>query len=120
KSMLEDRLAEAKQIQKSKITPFLAHRWEGFVRPDISAFDQSPKTGVPKKTLKQIGAKLSEIPAGKKFFSKLERILKERARMRQEERVDWGMAGLLAYGSLAHEGKPMRLTGQDVERGTFS
>jgi len=63
KSMLEDRLAEAKQIQKSKITPFLAHRWEGFVRPDISAFDQSPKTGVPKKTLKQIGAKLSEIPA---------------------------------------------------------
>jgi len=120
KSMLEDRLAEAKQIQKSKITPFLAHRWEGFVRPDISAFDQSPKTGVPKKTLKQIGAKLSEIPAGKKFFSKLERILKERARMMQEERVDWGMAELLAYGSLALEGKPMRLTGQDVERGTFS
>lgn len=120
KNMLEERLNEAKQTQKSKITPFLAHRWEGFERPDISAFDQSPATGVAKKTLKQIGAKLSEIPAGKKFFNKLERILKDRARMMEEEKLDWGMAELLAYGSLAMEGKPMRLTGQDVERGTFS
>ncbi len=120
KGMLEERLNEAKQITKSKITPFLAHRWKGFERPPLSAFDKSPETGVAKKTLKQIGAKLSEIPAGKKFFSKLERILKDRARMMDEEKLDWGMAELLAYGSLAVEGRPMRLTGQDVERGTFS
>ncbi len=120
KNMLEERLAEAKQREKSKITPFLAHRWEGFERPDASAFDKSPETGVAKKTLKLIGAKLSEIPAGKRFFNKLERILKDRARMMDEEKLDWGMAELLAYGSLALEGKPMRLTGQDVERGTFS
>ena len=120
KSMLEERLAEAKQTEKSRITPFLAHRWEGFERPDISAFDRSPETGVAKKTLKELGAKLSAIPAGKKFFNKLERILKDRARMMEEEKLDWGMAELLAYGSIALEGKPMRLTGQDVERGTFS
>ena len=118
--MLQARLDEAKQIEKSKITPFLAHRWNGFERPDSSAFDQSPETGVKKATLAHIGAKLSEIPAGKKFFSKLERILKDRARMMEEEKLDWSMAELLAYGSLAMEGHPMRLTGQDVERGTFS
>ncbi|MDX9750839.1 MAG: 2-oxoglutarate dehydrogenase E1 component [Flavobacteriales bacterium] len=120
KDMLEARLNEAKQTPKSRITPFLAHRWEGFERPDISAFDKSPETGVPKKTLQRIGAKLSEVPAGKKFFRKLERILKDRARMMDEEKLDWGMAELLAYGSIALDGKPMRLTGQDVERGTFS
>ena len=120
KDMLEDRLTESKQMEKSRITPFLAHRWEGFERPDRSAFDRSPETGVPKKILKEIGAKLCEIPAGKKFFNKLERILKDRARMMSEEKLDWGMAELLAYGSIALEGKPMRLTGQDVERGTFS
>lgn len=119
-NMLEERLAEAKQIQKSRITPFLAHRWQGFERPGMEAFDQSPNTGVPKKTLQEIGAKLSLIPEGKKFFNKLERILKDRARMMDEERIDWGMAELLAYGSIVLEGKPMRLTGQDVERGTFS
>ncbi|HEY0978870.1 MAG TPA: 2-oxoglutarate dehydrogenase E1 component, partial [Flavobacteriales bacterium] len=118
--MLEERLNDAKQMQKSRITPFLAHRWEGFERPDISVFDKSPDTGVAKKTLKEIGAKLSAIPAGKKFFNKLERILNDRARMMEEEKLDWGMAELLAYGSLALEGHPMRLTGQDVERGTFS
>lgn len=118
--MLQARLDEAKQIEKSKITPFLAHRWVGFERPDISAFDESPATGVAKKTLKAIGAKLTEIPEGKKFFSKLERILQDRARMMEEEKLDWGMAELLAFGSVAMDGKPMRLTGQDVERGTFS
>jgi 2-oxoglutarate dehydrogenase E1 component len=118
--MLQARLDDAKQIEKSRITPFLAHRWNGFERPDISAFDESPETGVAMETLKYIGAKLSEIPEGKKFFSKLERILKDRARMMEEEKVDWAMGELLAYGSLALEGHPMRLTGQDVERGTFS
>ncbi len=92
----------------------------GYERPDISAFDESPATGVPKKTLQAIGAKLTEIPKGKKFFSKLERILRDRARMMEEEKLDWGMAELLAFGSVAVDGKPMRLTGQDVERGTFS
>jgi 2-oxoglutarate dehydrogenase E1 component len=118
--MLQARLDEAKQMEKSSITPFLAHRWQGFERPDISAFDKSPETGVDKKRLQAIGATLTAIPEGKKFFSKLERILKDRGRMMEEEKLDWGMAELLAYGSIAMEGHPMRLTGQDVERGTFS
>lgn len=118
--MLQERLDDAKQIEKSRITSFLEHRWKGFERPPLSAFDESPETGVSKKTLKHIGAQLSLIPEGKKFFSKLERILADRAKMMKEEKLDWGMAELMAYGSLSLDGFPMRLTGQDVERGTFS
>lgn len=118
--MLQARLDDAKQIDKSRITSFLADRWEGFSRPDHQVFDKSPETGVAKKTLLDIGKKLTIIPEGKKFFSKMERILGDRAKMLEDDKLDWGMAELLAYGSLLVEGHPVRFTGQDVERGTFS
>ncbi len=118
--MLQARLDDAKQIDKSRITSFLADRWGGFSRPDHQVFDQSPETGVPKKVLLEIGKKLAVIPEGKKFFSKMERILGDRAKMLEDDKLDWGMAELLAYGSLLVDGHPVRFTGQDVERGTFS
>ena len=118
--MLQERLNDSKQIGKSVITPFLAERWKGFNRPDGEVFDKSPETGADKKLLQRIGAKLAEVPAGKKFFSKLEGILKARAKMLADDKLDWSMGELLAYGSLLCEGHPVRFTGQDVERGTFS
>ena len=118
--MLQSRLDESKQIEKARITPFLADRWNGFQRPDPSVFDRSPDTGVDGSLLREIGQKLTVIPEGKKFFSKMERILQDRARMLEEDRLDWGMAELMAYGSLLMQGHPVRFTGQDVERGTFS
>ncbi len=118
--MLDARLTEAKQQRVGKITNFLEERWKGFKRADEKDFAKSPMTGVKKETLKLIGEKLSAIPEGKKFFSKLEKILGDRKRMMAEETLDWGMGELLAYGSLLVEGHPVRFTGQDVERGTFS
>lgn len=119
-ALLQERLDESKQIDKSTITPFLSDRWKGFHRPDIRVFEKSPATGVDKKVLKRIGEKLTVVPEGKKFFSKMERILGDRERMLKEDKLDWGLAELLAYGSLLVEGHPVRFTGQDVERGTFS
>ncbi|MBK6775591.1 MAG: 2-oxoglutarate dehydrogenase E1 component [Flavobacteriales bacterium] len=118
--MLDARLTEAKQQRVGKITNFLEERWKGFKRADEKDFAKSPMTGVKKETLKLIGEKLSAIPEGKKFFSKLEKILGDRKRMMAEETLDWSMGELLAYGSLLVEGHPVRFTGQDVERGTFS
>ncbi|MCB9182815.1 MAG: 2-oxoglutarate dehydrogenase E1 component [Flavobacteriales bacterium] len=119
--MLSARLDEAKQVRVGKITNFMADRWKGFKRAHQADFAESPATGVDKKTLALIGEKLSVLhPDGKKFFSKLEKILQDRARMMKEERLDWSMGELLAYGSLLLEGHPVRFTGQDVERGTFS
>ncbi len=118
--MLDARLTEAKQQRVGKITNFLEERWKGFERAEEGDFAKSPTTGVKMETLKLIGEKLSAIPEGKKFFSKLEKILGDRKRMMAEETLDWSMCELLAYGSLLVEGHPVRFTGQDVERGTFS
>ncbi len=119
-AMLDDRLNEAKQVRVGKITNFMEERWKGFKRAEEKDFAKSPETGVKKDTLKMIGEKLTAIPDGKKFFSKLEKILNDRKKMMADETLDWGMAELLAYGSLLVEGHPVRFTGQDVERGTFS
>jgi 2-oxoglutarate dehydrogenase E1 component len=118
--MLDARLNDAKQVRVGKITNFMEERWKGFKRADQSDFLASPITGVKKDTLKLIGEKLTVIPEGKKFFSKLEKILNDRKKMMADESLDWGMAELLAYGSLLIDGHPVRFTGQDVERGTFS
>ena len=118
--MLDARLTEAKQVRVGKITNFLEERWKGFKRADEKDFAKSPKTGVKRETLQMIGEKLTVVPEGKRFFSKLEKILADRKKMLAEDRLDWSMGELLAYGSLLVEGHPVRFTGQDVERGTFS
>jgi len=118
--LLQERLTESKELPKAVITSFLADRWMGHVRATVEGLQRSPDTGVKKEQLLKIAAKLAEIPAGKKFFNKLERILHERAKMVEEDRLDWSMGELLAYGTLLCEGHSVRLTGQDVERGTFS
>lgn len=120
-NMLDDRLNEAKQVRVGKITNFLEERWKGFKRAEAKDFLRSPATGVKKETLALIGEKLSALhPDGKKFFSKLEKILGDRKKMMETGVLDWSMGELLAYGSLLLEGHPVRFTGQDVERGTFS
>ena len=119
--MLDDRLNEAKQVRVGKITNFMEERWKGFKRAEPKDLQRSPDTGAPLETLRLIGEKLSvQHPDGKKFFSKLEKILGDRKRMMETGVLDWSMAELLAYGSLLLEGHPVRFTGQDVERGTFS
>ncbi len=120
-NMLDDRLNEAKQVRVGRITNFMEERWKGFKRAEAKDFSKSPSTGVKKETLRLIGDKLSVLhPDGKKFFSKLEKILGDRKRMMETGVIDWSMGELLAYGSLLLEGHPVRMTGQDVERGTFS
>jgi 2-oxoglutarate dehydrogenase E1 component len=120
-AMLDERLNAAKQQRVGKITNFMAERWKGFRRATVQDMIDAPATGVKKETLKMIGEKLTVLhPNGKKFFSKLEKILNDRKKMMADETLDWGLAELLAYGSLLIEGKPVRFTGQDVERGTFS
>lgn len=85
---------------------------------------QRIETGVDRKTLQKIAEKLSVIPEGFTIHPKLEHLLKERLAMVEDrsdsKSVDWGMAELLAYGTLLWEGHDLRLTGQDCCRGTFS
>jgi 2-oxoglutarate dehydrogenase E1 component len=121
KTTLQARLDEAKQVQNAKVTSFLEGAWTGQTIASEKDFDASPDTNVTKKALMAVADKLVEIPANKKFFSKIEKLFKDRKAMLEGEgNLDWAMGELLAYGTLLNEGFPVRFSGQDVERGTFS
>lgn len=84
--------------------------------------EKSVKTGVSAKKLTEIGKKMVSIPAGFTPHPKVVRLLEQRSKMVEKDGggVDWPMAELLAFGSLAVEGHHVRLSGQDCQRGTFS
>lgn len=120
KNMLEKSLDEARQVKEKKVTSFLEGSWKGLRLATPDDFKISPATGVDQKVLNEIGKKITELPTDKKFFNKTVRLFEERRKMVNEGRFDWAMGELLAYGTLLNEGFPVRFSGQDVERGTFS
>ena len=120
KDMLEISLDSAKQVHEKKMTPFFEGSWKGLRIATAADFKTSPPTGVELKVLKIIGEKITALPTDKKFFNKTVRLFEERKKMVRDGKADWAMGELLAYGTLVNEGFPVRFTGQDVERGTFS
>ncbi len=119
--VLEKELAESKKIEKGDIDPFLKKTWENFSKPDQIEVFREADTRLDVETLRTLGLKISAIPPDKKLFRKTTKLLKERQRMVEDgNKLDWAMGELLAYASLLHEGIPVRFSGQDVERGTFS
>lgn len=120
KEMLEKSLDTARQVKKKKVITFLEGSWKGLRIATPEDFVTSPLTGVDEKVLNSIGSKITKLPEGKNFFNKTVRLFEERKKMVSEGRFDWAMGELLAYGTLLNEGFPVRFTGQDVERGTFS
>jgi 2-oxoglutarate dehydrogenase E1 component len=120
KEILEQKLEEGKKKTKATIPPFLVELHTGFRRATDKDFTKSPDTAVDVKKLKELAKKLTFLPEKEKLFRKMERILNDRAKMVEDNRIDWGMAEMLCYASLVDEGHPVRMSGQDVERGTFS
>lgn len=121
KAVLEKEHTKSKESDSSKVREFMEERWTDFERQGLEPMLQSVDSSYPKKNLKKIAKIVSTAPEGVKFVRKAERILAGRAKMVFETDVlDWGMAETLAYGSLLEEGFNVRISGQDVERGTFS
>ena len=118
--MLQERLDDAKQIEKAKITNFLEDVWSKFRKSNIEDFKISPDTSVSKKKLLELGKKLNHLPEGKKYFRKIVKLFDDRLKMIESDQLDWAMGELLAYATLLDEGFSVRISGQDVERGTFS
>jgi 2-oxoglutarate dehydrogenase E1 component len=117
---LDEKYKESEKIDKLKIRKFLINEYQSYEMPQKSMFDQSVKTGVKAETLFKIAEKINSLPKGLSFFKKVNRILSDRRMMMLDDRLDWAMAELLAYGTLVAEGHPVRLSGQDTERGTFA
>lgn len=110
----------AKEQEVVNVTNFLGDLWNDLGYGNIEDFEQSPETGVTKKRLTELGKKLATLPADKKIFRKVQKLFKDRLNMLEKDQLDWGMGELLAYATLLTEGHPVRISGQDVERGTFS
>ena len=92
--------------------------WTGFSR---EAPEDDPDTAVPVEQLAQLGERIGTLPAGYPAHRKLQTLLEIRSKVVAENGpIDWGMAEALAFGSLLVEGTPVRLSGQDSVRGTFS
>ncbi|HRY33201.1 MAG TPA: 2-oxoglutarate dehydrogenase E1 component [Bacteroidales bacterium] len=118
---LEQHLTQAKELEKSKVYSFLEESWKHIRKATGEDFESSPETGVALSSLKLIGEKLTSLPPDRKFFRKAEKIQADRRNMLEKgDALDWAMAELLAYGSLLVEKIPVRISGQDVQRGTFS
>lgn len=95
--------------------------WKGLKKADEADVEKSIDTSIDLKKLKKIGELIATIPSGFNLHPKLVKLIESRKNMADgKESVDWGMAELLAYGSLIDEGTSVRLTGQDCVRGTFT
>ncbi len=120
KAELEQNLDEAKKTESVKITSFLQGNWNNIKMANANAFDESPKTAIDEKLFLDLAKKTTELPKDKKFFNKIQKLFDDRKAMIANDNYDWAMGELLAYASLMQEGFPVRFSGQDVERGTFS
>jgi len=121
RQLLQDRL----NLVKEKPLPYQATRfeeeWSNLRRSKPEDFDKSPETGISQEVVNKVAEALTVIPKGFKPIKQIEAQLKQRKEMFfQAKMLNWAAAELLAYGSLTLEGKSVRLTGQDVQRGTFS
>ena len=120
KSFLEVEYQKSKKDKTSVVKPFMEETWQGYVRAELDDMLKSLDTKYSIKNLKGIAKVISQVPEGANFVRKAVRILNDRAKMIDADRLDWGLAETLAYGSLLEEGFNIRISGQDVERGTFS
>lgn len=118
---LQERLGDAKQIEKAEVTYFLKRTWQDYSYCKPGEFDKSPNTGYDKKKLLALGKKIATLPKDKQFIRKINKLFDDRLNMiTGGDKLDWATGELLAYATLLEEGHPVRISGQDVERGTFS
>ena len=121
KSMLELDFDEAKKIKHNVITPFMEKEWVDYPSAEPGVMLHPVDTTFDLDKLKDIAKHITTLPEGKKFLKKTVRLMGDRAaQVFERNSIDWGMGELLAYGSLLAEDYNIRISGEDVERGTFS
>ncbi|SFQ66650.1 2-oxoglutarate dehydrogenase E1 component [Hymenobacter arizonensis] len=121
RDMLQARLDLVKQKPLPYNYQALENEWRSLRRSKPEDFDQSPETGISEDTVQRVAKALTTLPEGFKPLKQIDNLLKERRKMFYDNRVlNWAAGELLAYGSLLSENHKVRVSGQDVQRGTFS
>ena len=121
RALLQDRLNLVKQKPLPYVYQPLEEEWRTLRRSKPEDFEKSPETGISTDSIKKVAKALTPVPEGFKPLKQIEKQLKQRKDMFfKDKMLNWAGGELLAYGSLLIDGKKVRLTGQDVQRGTFS
>jgi len=121
RNQLQDRLNEVKQKPLPYKPQKIEAEWEQMRWATPEDFDKSPDTSIKEEAIAKVGKALTTIPDGFKPLKQIEKLLKDRQTAFFEDKVlGWAEAELLAYGSLLLDKTPVRMSGQDVKRGTFS
>ncbi len=118
-ALLQEKFEEAKG--EFKPTPSaVKNTWEGWKHSGPKEIQIPANTKVSLEKIKSIGEKITHIPEDNLPIKKVQSLFADRRKMIDNGTIDWAMGELLAYATLLEEGHPVRLVGQDVERGTFS
>jgi 2-oxoglutarate dehydrogenase E1 component len=121
KNLLQDRLTEVKQKPLPYKPQKIEEEWEQLKRATSKDFDKSPDSSISQATVEKVAKALTTLPKGFKPLKQIDKLIKDRkANFFDKKEINWADAELLAYGSILHDGKIVRMSGQDVKRGTFS
>ncbi|TDD99413.1 2-oxoglutarate dehydrogenase E1 component [Flavobacterium cellulosilyticum] len=121
KDDLDHNLEASRKKNLTIITPFMQNEWKGFEQVSNDKMLLKYDTSYSKEGLTEVANAVCNLPEDKKFINKIQKLINDRKTMFFENNsLDWAMGEHLAYGSLLQEGFNVRLSGQDVERGTFS
>jgi 2-oxoglutarate dehydrogenase E1 component len=121
KKQLQDRLNEVKQKPLPYKPQKIEEEWEQLRRAKSEDFLASPDTSISQSLVDKIGKALTTLPKGFKPLKQIDKLLKDRKKnFFDEKMLNWADAELLSYGSLLADGNIVRMSGQDVKRGTFS
>ena len=121
KKSLDLDLKDSKKYKNADITPFMQHEWVGMKRVKELSMLKSFDTSVDLKSLDNIANSIFNLKEPNRFLKKVVKLMNERYKMYfDNDKIDWAIAEILAYGSILNESYNVRISGQDVERGTFS
>ena len=121
RALLQDRLNESKEDESfSEVNPVFSGAWKGLRLAESKDMHEPSQTAVAEELFLDIAKEITTLPDDKKFFRKIEKLFEDRRKMVENKTFDWAMGELLAYGTLLREDFRVRISGQDVERGTFS
>ncbi len=121
KAELQARLDLVKQKVRPPYIPLkLDNAWSALRYSTDKDFEKSPNTAISQATVDQVAQAITTLPKGFVALKQIEKVIADRKVFFDKGEINWATAELLAYGSLLVEGKAVRLSGQDVQRGTFS
>lgn len=121
RNLLQERLDEVKQKALPYKLQAAEEEWKKMRKATAKDFEKSPETGIAQEVVDKVAKAITTIPEGFKPLKQIEKLLKDRKdNFFDTKKLTWAEAELLAYGSLLCQNVTVRMSGQDVKRGTFS